>query len=721
MNATRFGIAANPQNRRRTAGALTLFLGLYTAWLLWGANEPWPRLIIGSVTLIFTAGLLLTISLWVQQQNPQKALRWLQIGFGFLLVSDIVRPIVQRVSPAISVGAISFEFFSIAAALPLWLGLCQLPRARRRRTGRAVLIIDLALVTTGFAATLWVVVLQPVMTALQASGSLPAGLNPLIDLFSLLLLLVLFLLSDPARLSGSWGWFAFAFICYAFSDIAYASLIASAGYQSGSPLDIGWAVGDLAMAVGLLIQPQSETTAESTISFWRRLATSFQSLLPLVLVLVLGWYTLLTWQLTGALSQVGLWATVALALGMVARQGILTGEMELQKYASLVTSIAEPAFVCDRRGRLQLVNPALLIAAGYDAENDLLAAPLQHLLHPAHQTSTLLAHGLRGGWSGEVYLRRKDSRLMPIFLSLRPLQPSGNERLVLAGTAHDLSLQKQQQADLQTAYEQIAADRTELEMLNQRLGLLVDEKTADLTRALAQLEEQNRALQELDRLKSEFVTLVSHELRAPLTNINSGIELLLARSEPLPDRARGNLSLVQSEIRRLTRFVETILDLSALDAGKLPLYPAPLLLSAALAPLRAQFESHPAAGRLCWEIPEQLPPVLADEQALQSVLFHLIDNAFKYAARGTITISAAGDDEQVCIRVSDEGPGIEPEALPHLFDRFYRANPADAQAVYGHGLGLHIVQRLTEAMGGSVNAANRPGGGAEFQVQLKNG
>ncbi len=160
----------------------------------------------------------------------------------------------------------------------------------------------------------------------------------------------------------------------------------------------------------------------------------------------------------------------------------------------------------------------------------------------------------------------------------RRILPIERERLALAGTAHDLSQQKAQQAALQAALEQIESDRAQLERLNADLERLVAEKTADLSAAYARLEAQNRALRELDRLKSDFVSLVSHELRAPLTNIKGGLELVLSKAVRLPSTTREHLVLVQAEIERLSRFVETILDLSALEAGRLPLYPGAVRL-----------------------------------------------------------------------------------------------------------------------------------------------
>jgi signal transduction histidine kinase len=329
---------------------------------------------------------------------------------------------------------------------------------------------------------------------------------------------------------------------------------------------------------------------------------------------------------------------------------------------------------------------------------------------------------LEQGWSGEVEWIRRDGGHFPAYLALRPLEGETSNHAVLAGTAHDLTEQKRQQAELRQAYEQVTAAQQALQALNFQLEHKVVEKTASLSEAYERLSQQNQALQALDRLKSEFVSLVSHELRAPLTNIAGGIELALMRPEALPPPARETLALVQAEIERLTQFVEAILDLSALEAGRLPLYPAPLALESAVSTVRAKFAaarlSSPNSARLHFDLPPDLPPALADERGLTSVLFHLLDNALKYAPEGAVEVTGWVERGQIFVAVTDHGPGISPKAAGLIFEKFQRLNSGDAQAVYGHGLGLYMVRRLLQAMAGDVRWEPAPGGGARFVFWL---
>jgi signal transduction histidine kinase len=228
------------------------------------------------------------------------------------------------------------------------------------------------------------------------------------------------------------------------------------------------------------------------------------------------------------------------------------------------------------------------------------------------------------------------------------------------------------------------------------------------------LEKLNKELQQLDQLKSDFVTLVSHELRAPLTNIRSGVELALETGEAAPDDVLETLTLVKTETERLSHFVETILDLSALEAGRFPLTLQPVPLPEVTRVVISRFSRGGDVERIQLELPEDLPPVEADEQSLTSILFHLIDNALKYAPSGPVRVGAEEEDEGLRIWVKDEGPGIPEDSRDVVFDRFHRLDTRDNREVYGHGLGLHLCRSLATAMGGWIRVGGAEAGGASL-------
>jgi PAS domain S-box-containing protein len=704
--------------------AVGSFFGLYLAWLFFGGQDEPDRNLIGSLSLFFTSLSAACLAVWARgrfnQARMRRAWNWLSLGLVFWCVGDLCHLILQTVAPEQVNYSIAVDVVYLAGTIALGGGLWLYPRVIRQLASRLYLLLDAAIAMTAFFTLAWIILFQPLFGTYLGYNLVHVLtiIYPSVDLLLVLFVIILFLVSEPESVPLGFGWMTMGLICYSVSDLIYASLSLMNGYHVGSPVDMGWIAGDTCMVLAILVELRRSSRPESVQSLYtNRRNARLQSRLSLIATLILGLYSLLLWLLLGQFNQLGLWVTVALSLAMIARQGILTGEIGLQQYATLVNSVAEPIFICDTHGKLRLFNPALLDATGY-ARDVIRHFKLSDLLSPSEICPELLAEGLKGGWSGELSLRRQDGQLIPVSVALRLISPTGDQRLALAVTAHDLSEQKQQQVALQQAYEQIAAAHAALEQFNAQLEVKVAQETANLSQAYAQLEQQNQALQSLDGLKSDFVSMVSHELRAPLTNIMGGIELVLSKSGQIPPTDVQTLQLVQAEILRLKSFVETILDLSALDAGRAPLYPAPVELDDQIRLLRQQMGHLQGTQRIQWQIPAGLPPILADGRALNSILFHLLDNALKYAPEGVIIVSAGLSGREIWVRVEDEGPGIPEDAQGYLFERFYRYKPSDSQSVYGHGLGLYIVHRLLEMMGGQISFNNRQPGGACFTFSL---
>ena len=638
------------------------------------------------------------------------------------------------------------DFVALAALLSFltWPG---------RRLGRARLFLDLIIVSGAVAVLGWLLLLEPLLVSLATSPAEAAwmALYPALDVLLLVILVDVYMALEPGEFRAAWGWISLGVILFIAADLMYTYLGLRGQGENHLLFDLGRVLALSALGVGALFQRARHAGQGAAPPRPLRvgLVQRTQAILPLAMVLVLGWYTFFDWQITGELDYLAVPMVLLLVLALVARQGVVAGEVELEQFAHLVNGAADPAFICDADGRLRLVNPALVAGSGHTAATDLLGRSVLAFLAPLSLSdplseagdgrrqasrarpgdlARLLKLGLEQGWSGEVEWIRRDGSHFPAYLALRRVQAEGSARPALAGTAHDLTEQKRQQAELREAYDQVTAAQQALRALNLQLEHKVAEKTASLSEAYERLSQQHQALQALDRLKSEFVSLVSHELRAPLTNIAGGIELALMRPEALPSPARETLALVQAEIQRLTEFVEAILDLSALEAGRLPLYAAPLSLDTAVATIRAKFAAaqlssatplsgaQAASARLHFDLPGDLPPVMADERGLTSVLFHLLDNALKYAPEGPVDVTgwADGARAQVFVAVTDHGPGISPKAAGIIFEKFQRLNSGDAQAVYGHGLGLYMVRRLLQAMEGDVRFEPAPGGGARF-------
>jgi two-component system phosphate regulon sensor histidine kinase PhoR len=214
------------------------------------------------------------------------------------------------------------------------------------------------------------------------------------------------------------------------------------------------------------------------------------------------------------------------------------------------------------------------------------------------------------------------------------------------------------------------------------------------------------------------VANVSHELKTPITAIRAHLENLLDGVEA-PDAETLQVMLAQSE--RLGRLVEQLLDLSKLESGDVPLRRE----SVALAPLVSQVISEievASAGRdieLESDLADDLPQIEADSERMHQVIFNLVDNAVRFTPEGgAVRIMAERRNGSIEVRVADTGVGIPPEALPRLFERFYRVDPARSRDGGGTGIGLAIARSVVEAHGGTIRAESEPGKGSTFTFDV---
>ncbi len=264
--------------------------------------------------------------------------------------------------------------------------------------------------------------------------------------------------------------------------------------------------------------------------------------------------------------------------------------------------------------------------------------------------------------------------------------------------------------------------RLELERLNRDLESRVAERTTALEQRNVELAHANTELKQLDQMKSDFVALVSHELRAPLTAINGGLELALQQAETLPPATCRILKVISHESERLTHFVQTILDLSRLEAGKLVVTLGPVAARPVLQ--RAVDAVLPNSPRpIQWDVPRDLPPLWADETFLEEIILNFVRNADKYSPPDQpICLSACATNGHIRLSVIDHGPGIPPEMQGRIFEQFYRGSNRESAAP-GWGLGLYFARKLAEAQAGQITlrspAHSDPAApGTEFSVSL---
>lgn len=255
---------------------------------------------------------------------------------------------------------------------------------------------------------------------------------------------------------------------------------------------------------------------------------------------------------------------------------------------------------------------------------------------------------------------------------------------------------------IMTLMRELVHAREETEALNRNLEQIVAQRTAELETRNAELAQANAELQKLDQMKSDFVSMVSHELRGPLTTLNGGLELVLQARDSLPSQTRRILEVTARESQRLTQFVQTILDVSRLEAGKLSMNPGPVAVRPLLRRMvDANFPDQLRPVR--WQIPADLPPLLADELYLEEVVGNLLANVDKYTPpQAPVELTAVVNEHNLHIMITDYGPGVPPEYQVAIFDRFRRRQEGDRLTHRGWGLGLYFARKLTEAQNGRL-------------------
>lgn len=255
----------------------------------------------------------------------------------------------------------------------------------------------------------------------------------------------------------------------------------------------------------------------------------------------------------------------------------------------------------------------------------------------------------------------------------------------------------------------------------QALHLVVKQRE-QLNTVNKRLESANLQLQDVDRAKSRFVTFASHQLRAPLSGLRGYLDLLLAGDfGPLVPKQR---EVVQTNLEAVTRMistVETYLDVSKIELGKLELYRTQVSLADLASRAVTDFVPLAAKNRLTIDvrIPATLPPVFCDSEKIFHVLVNLIDNAIKYTESGGIEISASTRDGRATIRIRDTGIGLTPDERAKLFSLFMRGDAAVKSGASGSGIGLYLFKHIVNAHGGDVIVeSDGRGKGAVFGFTL---
>ncbi|MCA9968592.1 MAG: PAS domain S-box protein [Anaerolineales bacterium] len=381
-------------------------------------------------------------------------------------------------------------------------------------------------------------------------------------------------------------------------------------------------------------------------------------------------------QLAPAIENIQLYEALQRhADNLTAEVALRTAELRAEKdrTQAVLDSAGEGIFFTDPQGVILYVNPFMTRLTGYAADA-LLGRRLDYWLSDtsaAEMVAALWTAVSQGkNWVGNLVLQHCDGALHDVNLTLAPIQTGGAGLQGFVGVQSDISKFK-----------------------------------------------------EVDRLKSNIIANVSHELRTPLTNIRMYLDLLKRGN---PEKQERYFKVLNYETERLTRLIQDLLDLSKLDSGELAthLEPLDLWMTAWNVFMSSQAEAERKEIDLLAEEPGNLPLVFADEAQLVQVLTNLVTNAINYTQpEGRIWIRAGsgrfGDAPGVWIAISDNGPGIAPRDLPHLFDRFYRGESSRGSDVPGTGLGLAICKEIIDRHEGAIEVRSVPGEGTTFTVWLR--
>jgi PAS domain S-box-containing protein len=357
-------------------------------------------------------------------------------------------------------------------------------------------------------------------------------------------------------------------------------------------------------------------------------------------------------------------------------QRVLVRTVELARahehLRAILDTAGEGVVFTDLHGTIEYVNPAMERLTGYQATEVIGRNPR---VWKSDQTSALthrhMWNTLTNGeiWQGELINRRKDGSLYDAALTTAPLTNSEGQTMGFVGVQRDITRQK-----------------------------------------------------ELDRMKDQFVSNVSHELRTPLANILLHVDLL---EHGKPDKLTSYLQTLRREAERLRKLIEDLLDLSRLDRNVAPIQLTSIDLNQLLEHLVADRSAlaERRSLKLTYEPAPDLPFVLTDTSKLIQVASNLMTNALNYTPTGGVVkveaeVRQHEGQRLATFTVRDTGPGISPQDLPHLFERFYRGAAGRQASAPGTGLGLAISQEIMKRLGGRITVESEVGRGAAFTVWL---
>lgn len=402
-----------------------------------------------------------------------------------------------------------------------------------------------------------------------------------------------------------------------------------------------------------------------------------------------------------------------------------------ETFRQIFQSSVEAIIMVDKAGKILLANPVSERMFGYEPDG-LLGRLIEDLL-PEHLRKRHIAYRVEFndnpeprpmGMGRDLVAKRKDGSEFPVAVSLSYTKIDG-ELMVMAFVS-DVTERKRAEEALKKSEEQLLLYASELEKK-------VQARTEDLNSTINALEkevyvrkraeeEARKALErerELNELKSKFVSIASHEFRTPLSTVLSSASLIEKYNERKEkEKVTKHVQRIKSSVNHLTSILNDFLSLGKLEEGKIDLVKEPINVADFMAEIEEEIAStlkpHQKLAIASQYMPKE---IYSDVRILRNILFNLISNASKYSeAETTIFITCKIEDSHLAFIIRDEGIGIPEEDQKHLFARFFRAS--NAGNVQGTGLGLNIVKRYVELLGGTISFTSEYGKGSVFTVLI---
>lgn len=397
---------------------------------------------------------------------------------------------------------------------------------------------------------------------------------------------------------------------------------------------------------------------------------------------------------------------------------------------SLFENATEGIILTNASAEIILVNPAALRMFGY-SEEDLVGKPVETLLPKKYRAGHVQLRNefyhhpsnRRMGSGRDLNGQRHDGTTFPVEVSLSAYQ-QGQEHYVIAFIV-DITHRKEIETSMLLQQKQLEKVTNDMRRLNAELEVKVEERTLILKEALQRLEQSQAELSEaldkerqLNEIKSRFVSMASHEFRTPLSAVLSSASLLAKyiTSEQQPNRDK-HINRIRDSVKHLNDLLEDFLSLGKLDEGKVGAQPVPFNLKDTVTDTLDDVRGLVRAGQeihFAHEGPEEL---FNDKKLLRNILINLVSNALKFSEEnGAVWIRSRVEGEEAVVAVADQGIGISEEDQQHLFSSFFRGK--NAINIQGTGLGLHIVKRYADLMGGSIALRSKLGEGTEITLRI---